>query len=277
LTLDALACGASDYITKPTTSASDPNPFETVRTQLLTRIRVLLRRGQVARSAPVTPPPMPRPKPAPPPERRVRTPVEVLVVGASTGGPNALGDLLAALPATFAPPIVIVQHMPPLFTRLFAERLDSRLPFRVREVVSGAAIQGGEVWIAPGDHHVVLGREGERLVVRTHQGPPENSCRPACDVLFRSAAEHVGPATLTCVLTGMGSDGLLGAERIRAAGGEIVVQDEATSVVWSMPGAIATAGLADAVLPLPDIANELTRRVAQRRSASRAPRESGTS
>jgi two-component system chemotaxis response regulator CheB len=190
-------------------------------------------------------------------------PVELLAIGASTGGPNALAALMTDLPGDLPVPIVIVQHMPPFFTRLLAERLTATSAIQVREAVAGDVLEPGNAWIAPGDFHMVVAREAGKLRVQLHQGPHENSCRPAVDVLFRSAADVCGAAVLSLVLTGMGQDGLRGAGDICGVGGQVLVQDEASSVVWGMPGFIAKAGLAHAVLPLDQIAAELVRRLAR--------------
>jgi two-component system chemotaxis response regulator CheB len=194
--------------------------------------------------------------------------VEVVAVAASTGGPNALAEVFAALPADFPVPVVVVQHMPPMFTRLLAERLTARSGLRVEEARSGGVLAPGHAWVAPGDYHMITIRDGGQVRVMLHQDPPENSCRPAADVLFRSAAKTFGPGVLGVVLTGMGADGLRGAEAVREAGGRVIAQDEATSVVWGMPGYVAKAGLADAVLPLPQIAPEIVRRVRAGRGAT---------
>src|SRR5262249_29403690 len=150
----------------------------------------------------------------------------------------------------FPVPIVIVQHMPPMFTRLLAERLSSEFPLRVQEGSSGSVLQPGRAWIAPGDYHMIVVREGAQFRTQVHQDPPENSCRPAVDVLLRSVAQTFGPHSLAVIVTGMGQDGLRGCEAIREAGGQILAQDEVTSVVWGMPGSVARAGLADRVLAL---------------------------
>lgn len=193
--------------------------------------------------------------------RRRAAPIEVVAIGASTGGPNALAELFGQLPGDFPVPIVLVQHMPPMFTRLLSERLTARSALRVDEASAGGVLEPGRVWVAPGDHHMIVVRDGTQVRVQVHQDPPANSCRPAADVLFRSVAQTFGPGTLAVVLTGMGQDGLRGCEAIRAAGGQILVQDEATSVVWGMPGNVVRAGLADRVLPLSLIAGELIQRV----------------
>jgi two-component system chemotaxis response regulator CheB len=185
----------------------------------------------------------------------------VLGIGSSTGGPNALEALLSALPADLGLPILLVQHMPEGFTRLLADRLSVKTPFEASEARPGDLLRPNRIWIAPGDRHLFVERSPEGLRLQTSLAPPENSCRPAVDVLFRSLAEVYGDGTLAVVLTGMGQDGLLGAERIVRAGGRVLVQDEASSVVWGMPGAVARAGLAERVLPLDDLPAEIVTRV----------------
>ncbi|MFA7329934.1 MAG: chemotaxis response regulator protein-glutamate methylesterase [Candidatus Delongbacteria bacterium] len=199
---------------------------------------------------PIPRPPMPNVIPAAGPARHLARPAELLVVGVSTGGPNALARVMPLFPATLSVPVLIVQHMPPLFTRMLADRLDQLSPLTVREARNGSVLLPGEAWLAQGDWHMEVAREGGRLVLREHQGPQVNSCRPAVDVLFDSAVRCCGGAVLAMVLTGMGQDGMKGARAIREAGGLVLAQDEESSVVWGMPGAVAMAGLADAVLPL---------------------------
>jgi two-component system chemotaxis response regulator CheB len=165
------------------------------------------------------------------------------------------------IPANFPLPILIVQHMPATFTRLLAERLNAVCPLRVEEAADGMEIVAGRVFVAAGDRHLRVRRTGPAtFATALDQGPHENSCRPSVDVLFRSLSENYGGEVLFVVLTGMGSDGLHGAEKLRAAGAGGIAQDEATSVVWGMPGAIVRAGLADCVLPLDGIAAEVVRR-----------------
>jgi two-component system chemotaxis response regulator CheB len=186
----------------------------------------------------------------------------VLVIGVSTGGPAALEVLLPALPAAFPLPVLIVQHMPELFTRLMAERLNSRCALRVHEASEGEPIGRGKVAVARGNWHLELRSPAAASAAPTmhlHQGPPENHCRPAVDVLFRSAARTFGPGVLAVVLTGMGSDGLIGARMIRQQGGSVLAQDEASSTVWGMPGAVAGAGLADKIVALDAMANEIVK------------------
>ena len=175
------------------------------------------------------------------------------MIGSSTGGPEALTELLPRFPADFPAPVLIVQHMPAAFTRRLAERLDALTPLPVREAVDGERLAGRGVRIAPGGYHMgVRRRHRARRIVLT-QDPPRHSCRPAVDVLFRTVAELCGPHVLGVVLTGMGQDGLEGCRRIRQAGGYVLVQDRRSSVVWGMPGFVAEAGLAHEVLPLPRI------------------------
>ena len=268
-TIDALLSGASDYVTKPSNVGSFAAGVEAVKEQLVPKIKALCHRTLASGGSAVA-------SVAPRPTTTSTTPIvrasdpslakratrthrpEILVIGASTGGPDALCTVLRDIPANFPVAIAIVQHMPPLFTKMFAERLDRTSPLTVREAVGGEELRPGTVWVAPGDHHLELRREGG--VVKTHlsSAPPENYCRPAVDVLFRSAAGIYGGGVLACVLTGMGHDGGVGSKAIVAAGGSVIVQDERTSVVWGMPGTVATAGSAGAILPLDRIADALT-------------------
>jgi len=186
-----------------------------------------------------------------------------VAIGVSTGGPTALGAIMPEFPADFPLPILIVQHMPPVFTRLLAERLQTTTKLKVEEAAEGAAVEPGKVLIAPGNYHMRVRKNGTKVTVTLDQEPPENSCRPAVDVLFRSVNEVYGPSTISVILTGMGYDGLRGAELLKASGGVVIAQDEASSVVWGMPGAVANAGLADAVVPLSGVVPEILRRVGQ--------------
>lgn len=188
-------------------------------------------------------------------------PIELLAVGASTGGPAALATLLKGLPASLPVPVLLTQHMPANFTKVLASRLDAATGLRVREAQGGERLEPGDVWIAPGDRHLVIARDGDRLVTRLNSDPPECFCRPSVDVMFRSIAEVLGGACLAVVLTGMGQDGLRGATALNAAGATVFTQDEATSVVWGMPGYVTRAGLATRVLPIDQIATEILGRV----------------
>lgn len=263
VTLEALALGATDYVTKPANSNGMGDAWEQLKQELTTKILAIVPRAPAASPA--------APLLSPPSARKARTAqrIDVLAVGASTGGPNALAELIPQLPADFPVPVVLVQHMPPLFTRLLAQRLDARAPLAVHEAEPGVRLEPGHIWIAPGNFHMTVARTAAEVFIQLNQDPPENSCRPAVDVLFRSVAHTYRAGTLAVVLTGMGSDGTRGAQAIREAGGEIMVQDEATSVVWGMPGSIAGQGLADLVRPLHQIAGEVIGRVNQLRAALR--------
>lgn len=257
-TLEAIARGASDFLAKPRTAGQGGALDEATRDQLLRKITALCD----------------TPRLASPPPRLARAatvrqpPIEAVVVGVSTGGPNALVEVLRTFEADFPVPILIVQHMPPTFTRLLAERLDGVSKLCVREAEDRVEPVGGQVWIAPGDQHLAVVRTAGRVGLRLHRDPPENSCRPAVDVLFRSAAAVYRNAVLGVVLTGMGQDGYRGAQQLTEAGARVLAQDEATSVVWGMPGFVAKAGLADAVLPLDAVGPEIVRRVWAVRTAA---------
>jgi two-component system chemotaxis response regulator CheB len=256
-TLDALARGASDYVTKPSNTGSMAQAQEHVRLELIPRIKALAGRSRrLPNAAPVAAPAPAARKPVAP-RRMLPTRADLLAIGVSTGGPNALAEIIPRLPADFPIPVVVVQHMPPVFTRLLADRLASTSKLKVREGVDGAVLEPGTVWIAPGNHHMLLRREADRVRLHLTSDPPENSCRPAVDPLFRSAAALYTSRVIGLILTGMGYDGLKGAELLHAAGSRVLAQDEATSVVWGMPGAVSQAGLADRVLPLEAIAGEL--------------------
>ncbi|MCB9654134.1 MAG: chemotaxis response regulator protein-glutamate methylesterase [Deltaproteobacteria bacterium] len=176
--------------------------------------------------------------------------VRAVVIAVSTGGPQALASEVPRLPGNLPFGIVIVQHMPAEFTGRLAERLNAVSQSPVREVVAGTPLEGGSIWIAPGDQHVVIRGTRARPRLELSRTEPENSCRPSADVLFRSAAAVLGASVLGMVWTGMGQDGLAGAREIVAAGGQVWAQDKRSSVVWGMPGAVANAGLAKRVLPL---------------------------
>ncbi|HYE23939.1 MAG TPA: chemotaxis response regulator protein-glutamate methylesterase [Clostridia bacterium] len=262
-TVDALALGASDYVTKPSAANGLAAAALRVEQQLIPKIKALVpERGSSVRRRAV------------PVLRQVCTgpqyPVEIVAIGSSTGGPNALATVLSSIPADFPVPIVIVQHMPPDFTGLLAKRLDSVTAIAVEEATAQATLAAGHAYVAPGDYHMTIHRNGMGARVKLMQSPPENSCRPSVDVLFRSVARDYGSGVLGVVMTGMGQDGLLGCEAIKAAGGQVIVQDEATSVVWGMPGFVARAGLADEVLALPEIAGRIVRRVVSKPAAARA-------
>ncbi len=263
-TLEALAQGANDYVTKPDAAARTPDALEQVREQLLTKIKALFPETKARPSSAGISAPRALP------ERTTLPRVEVVVVGVSTGGPNALATLLPGLPADFPVPLLIVQHMPPLFTRLLAQRLAAQSGLAVSEAVADQPLLAGRGVLCPGDFHLEITRAGGQSRALLPQTPPENSCRPSVDVLFRSAAATYGSGVLGVILTGMGQDGLEGCRRIREAGGQVLVQDEASSVIWGMPGAVTRAGLADRVLPLSQLASEIVTRTRRGRTPSTA-------
>jgi two-component system chemotaxis response regulator CheB len=259
-TLDALALGASDYVTKPANVDSVAAAIQSVREQLIPKIKALC---AVATA--------PKPVRTLPPTttagflkttNRLAQRTDIVVIGSSTGGPQALQAVLGGLPESFPAPIVVVQHMPPIFTHHLANRLNQECALEVREAAHGDVVEAGTVLIAPGNYHVELRRGARETTIALTQTPPENSCRPAVDVLFRSAAQLFAQHCAAVVLTGMGQDGRRGAEQIVRAGGHVTAQDEATSVVWGMPRAVAEAGLARNVLPLDSIAKDLLRNAA---------------
>jgi two-component system chemotaxis response regulator CheB len=254
ITLEALARGATDYVTKPGAQSGLRQGVETLTRDLIPKILALFPREPQSRAAAETRPAIPS-IPLPP---AVHAP-KAVVIGVSTGGPAALEVLLPKLPAAFPLPILIVQHMPRLFTGLLADRLNSLCALRVREAAPDLRPEPGVVDIARGDWHLELTRD---FRLRLHQSEPENFCRPSVDVLFRSAALACSGRVLGIILTGMGSDGLAGCRAIRAAGGTVFTQDAATSVIWGMPGAVAQAGLASKVLPLNAIPGEILRLLA---------------
>jgi two-component system chemotaxis response regulator CheB len=251
ITLEALARGATDYVTKPGAQSGMREGVETLTRDLIPRILALFPDDAQRRKA-AEPQPVLSPSPLPPP---IHAP-KIVVVGVSTGGPAALEVLLPKLPAGFPLPILIVQHMPRLFTGLLADRLNGLCALRVREAAPDVRPEPGVVDIARGDWHLELTRD---FRLRLNQGDPENFCRPSVDVLFRSAALACSGRVLGVILTGMGSDGLVGSRAIRAAGGTVFAQDSATSVIWGMPGAVAQAGLANKILPLEAMPAEILR------------------
>ena len=213
--------------------------------------------ASVPAARPANAPPTPPARAAAPAWQGLKLRPKVVVIGVSTGGPTALAAMLPSFPASFPLPILLVQHMPPLFTRLLAERLNANCPLTVEEASHGQAVEAGKILIAPGNFHMKVASSAGTVRVCLDQSPQQNSCRPAVDPLFASAAELYGGAVLAVVLTGMGQDGLRGAETLRACGARVLVQDEASSVIWGMPGAVANAGLADRVLPLDEIVPEI--------------------
>jgi two-component system, chemotaxis family, protein-glutamate methylesterase/glutaminase len=255
VTLEALALGADDYVTKASNAGSLDKSLASLRGDLIPKIKQFF-------ALPIEPlalPPLEKATPPPGSQPAAYAKPSVVLIGVSTGGPQALAQVIPKLPAAFPLPVLIVQHMPPMFTRLLAERLDATSPIQVSEAQDGIELRPGLVIVARGDYHLCLRRSGAAVVVALDRGKPENSCRPSVDVTFRSAAEVYGASALAVMLTGMGSDGLRGVHALKAAGARSLVQDQASSVVWGMPGAVVEAGLADRILPLDQIPGELVR------------------
>jgi two-component system chemotaxis response regulator CheB len=275
VTIEALACGASDYVAKPAGQSGREAAIRTLSQDLIPKIQALTSQVQAvipgAARVPLIAPMAPMPK-----AQQISSVPVVLAIGSSTGGPAALDILLPALPAEFPLPVLIVQHMPELFTKLFADRLNGRCRLRVHEAIEGEPVRPGTIYIAKGNWHleVVVGaRIGISPTLHLSQGAQENHCRPAVDVLFRSVAAAYGAGALATVLTGMGSDGMLGSRAIREHGGSVLAQDQATSTVWGMPGAVTNAELAHKVLPLNAIAPEILRLASRTHSEARELRE----
>jgi two-component system, chemotaxis family, protein-glutamate methylesterase/glutaminase len=261
-TVDALTLGASGYAMKPEVAVPSPDAVAALAAEVVSRIEQCcpgFSRDQPAVRKPA------RGLAAPALQR-----IDIVVIGVSTGGPQALMEVLPVFTIDFPVPILIVQHMPPVFTKLLAERLAGKARIPVAEGMLYQTLAPGHAWIAPGDFHMSVERDGEEVRIVTDRRAPENSCRPAADVLFRSVAQVYGPHVLAVVMTGMGQDGFRGCEQIRAAGGQVIVQDEASSVVWGMPGIISKAGLAHQIVPLKGLGMEIVDRVWRHRYSARA-------
>jgi len=265
-TLEALSLGATDYVTKPSNTDMGATSGG-ITSELVPKIRSLCHLSTATQmpAGDVFEPP----RIIQPVEFRIRptsartTRLAIIAIGVSTGGPEALSKLLPTLPADFPLPVVVVQHMPPIFTALLAKRLSAKCSLPVLECRPGVLLEPGCIWIAPGDYHMVVREEGGMVHLRTHHGPRENFCRPSVDVLFRSVANVFGPKALGVILTGMGQDGLKGCQALYRENAPVIVQDEDTSVVWGMPGFVARAGLAEKILPLDQIGAEIIRRASQ--------------
>jgi len=269
VTIEALAGGASDYVAKPHNQSGREAALEALSHELIPKIHALtqqlrpagasvpMRRPGISALAPLAPSSRQQPMPT--------APLSVLAIGVSTGGPAALDVVLPALPADFPLPVLIVQHMPEVFTRLFAERLNLRCKLQVRESAEGELVRPGFIFIAKGNWHMEVrsGHPSQPASLHLTQAPLENHCRPSVDILFRSLAPVYGSGTLAVILTGMGSDGLAGCRLLRERGCPILAQDQATSAVWGMPGAVANAGIAHRVLPLTHVAPEILRIVSR--------------
>ncbi|MHC2332351.1 two-component system chemotaxis response regulator CheB [Bradyrhizobium sp. USDA 4454] len=281
ISLKALSLGASDYIPKPE-STREPTAAETFRHDLIQKIRHLgarARRSTVHATAspPLAPghdksrivaPAPPHAAPAPISRRAfgLLAP-KVLLIGSSTGGPQALMSLVAEIGSVIdRVPVLITQHMPPTFTTILAEHLARASKRPAHEAIEGESIKPGRIYLAPGGRHMRIARHGIDAVIALDDGPPVNFCKPAVDPMFTSAIDVWQGSIMSVILTGMGSDGMRGGKDIVAAGGSVIAQDEATSVVWGMPGAAVNAGICAAVLPLNQIAPKLVRVFAGDRS-----------
>ncbi len=268
VTIDALASGASDYVAKPAGQSDRETAARVLAQELIPKIKALTRRTSPEQEAggnrpamPMGPAPAPASMPASAPAPGTFVP-RLVAIGVSTGGPAALEVVLPALPVGFPLPVLVVQHMPELFTGMLAERLNGRCGLKVREAEENARVEEGTVYVARGNWHMEIypsARPGGAPTLHLTQSPPVNHCRPAVDVLFRSAAGVYGAGVLGVVLTGMGSDGLAGCRMLRSAGSAVLTQDQASSTVWGMPGAVTMAGLANRVLPLESIGAEIVR------------------
>jgi two-component system chemotaxis response regulator CheB len=267
-TLDALALGASDYLTKPSGVESPDHAIRRIRDELIPKVKTFcgpllsrpafsaspspaLARMRAAALSAVPVFPAPPQSPPPPARSGVFKKVEVVAIGTSTGGPNALAQVLPAFPADFPVPVVIVQHMPPIFTKMLADRLSTKSAIRVCEAAHGEPLLPGRAYVAPGNYHMHVVRDHGHVRVLLDQGPQENSCRPAVDVLFRTTAAAFPGGTLAVILTGIGQDGLRGCEKVREA--------------WGMPGCVVKAGLSDRVLPLDLIGQAVVSRTVEGR------------
>jgi two-component system, chemotaxis family, protein-glutamate methylesterase/glutaminase len=277
ISFKALSLGASDYIPKPE-STREPTAAETFRHDLIQKIRHL--GAKVRRSIPDSASPPLAPVPVldrsrepllrPPPAQTAHLqllrrafsaqPPRVLLIGSSTGGPRALMTLVSEIGRVIDRfPVLITQHMPPTFTTILAEHLARSSGRPAHEAIDGEIVKAGQIYLAPGGRHMRVARLGTDAVIVLDDGPPVNFCKPAVDPLFTSAIDLWQGGVLAVVLTGMGSDGTRGGKEIVAAGGSVIAQDEASSVVWGMPGAAANAGICAAILPLDQIAPKLVR------------------
>lgn len=266
ISLKALSIGAADYVAKPNTTG-ELHSAGSFRTELIDKVVALGRAKR--RLGPSDNPTMEGDtkhiavpaKAASPGSISLRKPAilpaKFLAIGSSTGGPQALLKVVSGLGADFDLPVLITQHMPATFTGILADHLSKAANREVKEATDGDPVKSGCVYVAPGDFHMTVEKDGADLVTRLNQDPPENFCRPAVDVMLRSLAKHCGNRLLTVILTGMGQDGLLGGNEVVEAGGTIIAQDEASSVVWGMPGAVANGGLCSAVVTLDQVAAKI--------------------
>jgi len=258
ISMRALRLGATDYIPKPTSTGAMGGASEFQR-ELVEKVRAFgMPRAKTRPSAvkPTAKAPAPVPAATPPKDVSLRKPgfvgrPDLMAIGSSTGGPQALMEVLKGLNAGVQCPIIVTQHMPATFTTILLGKASNR---PCAEAKDGDVLKPGHVFVAPGDYHMIVESRGVQKVLRLNQEPPENFCRPAVDPMLRSIAATVGSRVLVVILTGMGADGAKGTEVIVNAGGTVIAQDEKSSVVWGMPGAAAAAGTCSAILPLGEMA-----------------------
>jgi two-component system chemotaxis response regulator CheB len=265
ISIRALQAGAADYVPKPS-AARDIGGGSDFRRELIEKIRNLGGARRKARAGrPIRRTALRTIAKLPPKPIVLRAAgamsVDVLAIGSSTGGPQALLSLLKGIGPNLRVPTFITQHMPATFTAVLADHIARTTGLACAEAKDGEIVTPGRTYLAPGNFHLVVERKGVRLVVRLDSGPPENYCRPSVNPMLRSLAHVYGGRVLAAILTGMGSDGLIGGRAVIAAGGTVIAQDEATSVVWGMPGAVATDGICSAVLPLSQIAPFVTKMI----------------
>lgn len=263
-TIEALSYGATDYVSKPSNVGSVLDGFNQIKAELIPKIKQycgsLLTPSKVASASPTMPTPTPKKSQLGEMTKLADKRFDILAVGTSTGGPNALVDVFSNISNPLGVPIVIVQHMPPVFTEMLAKRLDEKSPnVTFHEASEDMELLPDHAYIAPGGKHLEILRKGTSLRAHLHEAPPENSCRPAVDVLFRSVVSVFGPRVLGIILTGMGKDGLRGCEAIREQKGSVIAQDKETSVVWGMPGYVVQEDLANLVLPLDQVAGTISK------------------
>jgi len=263
-TIEALSYGATDYVSKPANVGSVMDGFNRIKAELILKIKqycsaLLATPASASVGTSLSSVSVPEPHLGQMTKLVDKT-FDILAVGTSTGGPNALIDVFSNITKPLGVPIVIVQHMPPVFTEMLAKRLDEKCPsITFHEAQEDMEILPDHAYIAPGGKHLDVVRKGTSLRAHLHEGPPENSCRPAVDVLFRSVVSVFGARVLGVILTGMGKDGLRGCEAIKEQKGSVIAQDKDTSVVWGMPGYVVQENLADLVLPLDQVANTISK------------------
>ncbi len=254
-TMQALSLGAIDFVPKPKSASAYHIQFSKIREEFLPKLYLLALQASIPRLEPQVKPVRVRPVLPIIPRQRC----DIIAIASSTGGPNALTTLLPQLTHAVNVGILIVQHMPPIFTKQFAISLDQKTEYTVREAVTGDIVEQDVILIAPGNYHMTVKPLGGERRIALHQGALENGCRPSADVLFRSVAEVYGKRALGIVLTGMGKDGMEGARAMKTQGSIIITQDKESSVAWGMPRSVIEAELADSILPLGDIAATINR------------------